>query len=116
MANVKVWNGQKPSPTYYADLIYPKKAESGTVRLVMRNQQGVIVESLLDLVPEKGVVMLGVSTEFGEQFLCEGGRLKVVEGEIVEKVSVGSGISKKKVDNDEADSETDDMNEGIDVV
>jgi len=111
MANVKVWNGQKPSPTYYADLIYPKKAESGTVRLVMRNQQGVIVESLLDSIPEKGVVMLGVSAEFGEQFMCEGGRLKVVEGEIVEKGGVGSGIVKRKSEEDDGD-----VNEGIDVV
>ena len=70
MSEVRIWTGEKPTPTYFVDVLYPKKSEPGTIRLVLRNQQGRSIENLLDIIPEVGIQLLPLSEEAQEHFPC----------------------------------------------
>lgn len=53
---IRKWNGQV-NQDLFADLIYPKDAPEGTVRLVLRSASGRVKENILDFNASSGVVL-----------------------------------------------------------
>lgn len=63
---IKKWNGEVEQ-TFYADLIHPKGGSKGSIRLVLRNPAGRIIENVLDFKPDGAVQMLKISEDNQEK-------------------------------------------------
>jgi len=63
---LRKWNGVQ-NQELFADIIYPKDADEGTVRLVLRASSGRVKESILDFNLNTGITLFPISPVLAEQ-------------------------------------------------
>ena len=68
---IKKWSGEVEQ-TFYLDLIYPKGGAKGSIRLVLRNPAGRVIENILDFKADGSIRLMKISEDNRKYFPLNG--------------------------------------------